>query len=722
MRIKIGILILFILFYFASFSQVQINSSERILQIGKNVFLYEDATSKFDIEHIASDSFAKNFRKSKIDVPNFGLTNSTIWCKIEINNKTDKKNWYLEVGNPVLDTVILFVKSEKGNFNSEILGYYKAFHERKIQTSNFYYLFTIEPHSTGTLFLKIKCEKALNFPITIIPESRFIEYNHLTDLALGLYYGLIVVMFLYNLFIYISIRDRNYLYYILFILSIGLTNADLKGTAFELLWPNCPEINPYLPLFGNLSGVFAMLFVRNFLELKKNSHKYIYRTWFFIFGTYIVAVIFSLLKETTIAVLIVLYTTLLASLYSLFVGFYLYFKKYKPAKFYLIAWTWVFIGVSIYVLMDFGLISYNYLTANAMIIGSGMEIIFLAIALADKINILENEKKISQQLALEQAQQKELFMQEQNEILEQRVKERTAEIEQQNEEIQSQAEYLQQINGELTKRNEQIEIVNSDLVQKNLFITNSIAYALRIQNAVFPNQQLLECLLPSHFILHKARNVVSGDFYFVKQVKNITLLAVADCTGHGIPGAFMSMLGIALLNEIVRRPEITKASIVLEELRKQIKNALQQTGKHYEPQDGMDIAFCAIDLETMQMSFAGAYNSLCLFRKNIAGDYELIELHADRQPVGVHHKEKPFTEHNIQLESGDVFYLYTDGYYSQFGGENNYPLKSKHFKELLSKNCHLPLTEQFINFENKYTDWKGNNTQTDDVLVMGIKI
>ncbi len=315
--------------------------------------------------------------------------------------------------------------------------------------------------------------------------------------------------------------------------------------------------------------------------------------------------------------------------------------------------------------------------------------------------------------------------------LENIVMERTAEINQKKEEIQAKADYLEMANQEITSQKEEIQRSHKNM-------TDSILYAKRIQTAVLPNNELIQTLIPSHFILFKPRDIVSGDFYFLKRIRNYTLIAAADCTGHGVPGAFMSMLGVALLNEIVSKAEVQSASQVLDDLRTQLKNSLQQTGQHGEQQDGLDIEFCAINNDTLEMSFAGAYNPCWIFRNELRiTNYELqiendeqfvirnsqfVILEADRQPVGIYIKEKPFTEHKFQLQKGDVIYLFSDGYQSQFGGDKNETFKVKRFKDLLSEIYQLPMQKQKEIMEAKFLEWKGTLEQTDDVLVVGIKI
>jgi serine phosphatase RsbU (regulator of sigma subunit)/tetratricopeptide (TPR) repeat protein len=333
------------------------------------------------------------------------------------------------------------------------------------------------------------------------------------------------------------------------------------------------------------------------------------------------------------------------------------------------------------------------------------------------VTIIIIRSRILQKRANEQLKILNEQVLEKNEILQ----ERNEEINQQKEEIQAQAEFLELANDEITIQKNKIE-------KSHFQITSSIAYARRIQNAILPKQESIKQSLSQHFIFNKPRDIVSGDFYFFKQLNNYLIIAVADCTGHGVPGAFMSMLGMALLNEIVSNKEIASTNLALDELRNQIKNSLQQTGQIGEQQDGMDIALCSINLKTFEMSFSGAHNPCWIFHRENSDNFtpndgnKLTELHADHQPVGIFIKERPFTEHKIYLRTGDIFYIFSDGYMSQFGGEKGDKFKTKRFKELLTEiNC-LSLDEQKQILETKFDEWKGKYDQTDDVLVMGVKI
>jgi len=248
-------------------------------------------------------------------------------------------------------------------------------------------------------------------------------------------------------------------------------------------------------------------------------------------------------------------------------------------------------------------------------------------------------------------------------------------------------------------------------------ITSSINYACNIQNALLPSIEFINQLFPHNFIFNQPRDIVSGDFYFAKIIKNSIFLAVADCTGHGVPGAMMSMLGISQLNEILSNSEIKNSAQVLNELRIRIKNALQQTGAKNEQQDGMDISFIEYNFENNMISFAGGNSPMLLFRNN-----NLIEIKGDKMPIGIYRNEIPFTNHDIKVYSNDKLYFFTDGFHSQFGGPKNEKYRTTRFKELLSVIQNMPLPEQKLIIEKEFNEWKGTGAQTDDVLVIGIMI
>jgi len=280
--------------------------------------------------------------------------------------------------------------------------------------------------------------------------------------------------------------------------------------------------------------------------------------------------------------------------------------------------------------------------------------------------------------------------------LEQTVKERTAEVVLQKDEI-------------LEK--------NLEIEKKNKDITDSIRYAKRIQTAVLPNKQSSANL--EYFIYFKPRDIVSGDFYWVYHfdAQNVVIAAAVDCTGHGVPGAFMSMLGVAFLNEIASDPSIKHTDEILNVLREFVIRSLNQTGKEGESRDGMDIAITRVDLKTGMLEFSGANNPLILIREG-----ELAEYTPDKMPIGIHVKEEePFTRHDITLREGDQLYLFSDGFSDQFGGPDQRKYMKKQLKEFLLKISHEPMDEQQKLIEDESKRWMGNSEQIDDQLIIGLR-
>ena len=283
-------------------------------------------------------------------------------------------------------------------------------------------------------------------------------------------------------------------------------------------------------------------------------------------------------------------------------------------------------------------------------------------------------------------------------------------------------------------------------------ITDSINYASRIQTALLPPEDLLNNLLPNHFILYMPRDIVSGDFYWITFSCDRTIIAVADCTGHGVPGAFMSMLSASFLNEIVLKDDIVTASQVLDELRSYIIHSLRQNGTSGEQSDGMDIAFIVIntiplekeklnlneewqeeDIETFELQYAGAYNPIYIIKKlksalveEPSKPFKLFEFKGDKMPVSIHVKMTAFTNQTIHIQKGDIIYMMSDGFKDQFGGPKDSKYLGKNLKTLLLNNCTKTMAEQRDLLDLTIETWKNHDSkyseQTDDITIMGIRI
>ncbi len=299
-------------------------------------------------------------------------------------------------------------------------------------------------------------------------------------------------------------------------------------------------------------------------------------------------------------------------------------------------------------------------------------------------------------------------------------------LQKQKNEINNINEELKTYQEELISQKEHL-IENQKIIEKNLNkiskqnqkITDSIQYALRIQNALLPDENGFSKAFADYFILNMPKDIVSGDFYWLKIYENKIYIAVADSTGHGVPGAFMSLIGISFLNEIIKNKESHTAAGILNQLRNHLKSALNRKDDHTKTGDGIDIALCVIDVSKKEIQYAGAYNPLIIINDR----NELSIVKADKMPIGKHHKEKTsFTNNRFNYSAGDRFYLFTDGYLDQFGGVQGRKFLMNNFKNLLLKICNLPMQEQKNKLIQKFNNWKEDYEQVDDILIIGFKL
>jgi len=273
-----------------------------------------------------------------------------------------------------------------------------------------------------------------------------------------------------------------------------------------------------------------------------------------------------------------------------------------------------------------------------------------------------------------------------------------------------------------------LEASSNELRKKNKNIVDSINYAKRIQNAVIPSTETFNRTLPDSFVFYQPKDIVSGDFYWVKELRTtpaepllgekLVVFCVADCTGHGVPGAFMSLIGLKILNQSVSQRTINSPADALDYLSNEIYNTVnQQDNNSSIIRDGMDLALCAINYEKLELTFSGAKNPVYIIR-----DQQLIELKGDKKPIGSYPSNTSFTNHHYQLQKNDMIYIFSDGYVDQFGGPQGRKFMYKPFKKLLSSIAPLPIKDQQNTIQSRFYEWKGNIEQLDDVCVIGVRI
>ena len=277
-------------------------------------------------------------------------------------------------------------------------------------------------------------------------------------------------------------------------------------------------------------------------------------------------------------------------------------------------------------------------------------------------------------------------------------------------------------NIKLADINEELESQKSIIEEKNKDITDSILYAQKIQEAMLHSHTDVSNVFPDSFIIYKPKDIVAGDFYWWVNEGNRFYLAAADCTGHGVPGAMISVACANILNKSLKELGLSKPSDILDKTTELVIEAFSVSeNEQTYIKDGMDIALCAIengDRDNVTIEFSGANNPLWIFRKN--GEFE--EIRGDRQPIGYFENQKPFTNSSITLEKGDTIYMFSDGYTDQFGGTKNKKYKASNFKKKLSSIQSSSLEVQKEILEKEFEEWKGDFAQTDDVCLIGLRI
>jgi signal transduction histidine kinase len=395
--------------------------------VGNKVDVLEDSAGKLDINNVVKSGLFKHSEKS---IPNLGVTKSTFWIRLRIHNSSENKKILLEVENPLLEEVTLYTPTDtSGHYEKAQISKDLPFSARQNQSQNYDFPIVQDSGLSSTYFLKIRSNTQMLVPIKTGTPLIIANDGSNKDLLSGLYFGIMLVMFLYNLFVFISVKDRSYLYYILYIIAVTLVQLNITGFGFKYLWPDFPVFEKFsIYLFPSLTAFTSIAFVRQFLHTKQFVPRLHKGFWIFI-AAYLFTIGNAIWGNKLLSYNLLNANALPLSLYMIGIATYIRIKhKYRPAVFFLVAWTVFLLSIMIFVLKDFGVFPYNLLTVSFIQIGSAVEVVLLSIALADRINILTREKEESQAEALRIAEENARIISEQNVVLEAKVEERTIEL------------------------------------------------------------------------------------------------------------------------------------------------------------------------------------------------------------------------------------------------------------------------------------------------------
>lgn len=664
--------------------------------VAKSAWILEDKAHSITFDSLRNNPDAFTFSPILLDNTNLEFTTSNYWVKFKIDyHGSETKDFYLKVARPITNLAELYVPENDGTYSVKRSGDGIRFSEKDVAHRNTVFSIRLRPGSVNEFYLLVGSDgEVINLPIELSDVSTFRENDYAQQYFTGIYYGVLLFVFLLYFYFFWVMRQPVFFYYVFYVVSMALLQFSLDGLTSQYFFPDNPWLANHMVLISaSLTLLFVTNYAKQFLETAQHFPKltkYVYNPTivlafiFFImslFNGFIYEIVFPLVNVVSLlTTLIILFTVRMRH------------KKGEPVTpLFTAAFIFLTLGAVVFILNNLSLIPNNFLTENGLKIGNGLEVIFLSFSMVKRFRELQEEKEKAQAETLTQLKEKNRLKDEINIELEKQVKERTTEIVTQKEIIEA----------------------------KNKDITDSIIYTRRIQNAVLAKSGSLESHFPDSFIYYQPKDIVSGDFYwFTKQQEKI-IIAAADCTGHGVPGAFMAMLGSTLLNEIVIEKNNTQPDQVLNKLRSGVMNALKQDVKNSDTKDGMDIALISFDSETSTLEYAGAQNPLYIIRNN-----ELIEIKADRFPVGVYDQFslKPFTNNKEKLEKNDCLYIFTDGYTDQFGGPNGKKFKYNQLRQLLLKIHTLEMKEQEKILSETLLTWKGYLDQIDDILIIGIRL
>jgi len=427
---KRKLLVLFFLFSVCCIGNIKpttFNDQDEIIQLNSNLFIFEDYSSNLKVDEVLlKDSFILSSQK----VPNFGISSSTYWIKFSVKNDSKVDQLILGLTYPLMDHLELYEIQKGKGIKLSTLGDEIPFNERKYKHQNFLFDLGIDQLETKHYALKIRSWEQISVPLIIGKTQSIYEQNLTQDLIFGLFFGIMIVLVFYNLFIYFTVKDNSYLYYVVYILFISLTQATLFGYTFRLFLSDFPGFtNISLVVFNSLAGIATIEFIKLFLKTKKHT-PLLHKGFYILTLIYVCGIATGISGLKTISYTLMDIGGMLISFYTLYIAIKISLKGYRPAKIFLFAWTIFLLGVIFFVLKSVGVLPSNTYTNYTMTFGISLEGIILSIALADRINIYKKDKEEAQQKTLDTLKENEKIIREQNVILEQKVTERTSDLNQ----------------------------------------------------------------------------------------------------------------------------------------------------------------------------------------------------------------------------------------------------------------------------------------------------
>lgn len=696
---------LLVLHSFCSLGQevVSLQDVEKTYSIGLQTAFWKDTTGDAYFTEMLAAEEKGEFTPSERELLFFGIDQAAYWVKIQLQRRNMKEeNWMLLFDFPILDSVDVYQLVDNQETTKLTMGFCVPQSQKPVDFNAFAIPLKLTDYRVHTFYVRIKSRKSKVLPISVMSEKSFQHLRGMRDVGYGVFVGILLIMTIYNFIIYLSLRDRSYLYYTMATAVIMGTYMSSSGYSSYYLWPEQSWLNQYLLIWLScLVSISMGLFTQSFLSIKRYS-KLLHRALNILMGISALGIVGAVLS-TFIVGYAMYYVLFLQVLAMLAAGVIAHRSGEAEAKYYNIALSGFLLGAIMTMLRNLGVLPSTDVVNHAGEIGAVWQIIMLAQALSARYGRIDRESKVAIRAKLEaEAKAKK--------NLEAKVTERTAELQEANEELNMMVE-------EVNATNERLSDSLTEVSKKNSNIMASITYAKRIQQALLPEEGALAKGFPDHFVLFRPRDIVSGDFYWFDVVNDKAIILVADCTGHGVPGAFMSLLGNDAVSSAIVRAGLTSPDEILTYIDAEIYTKLQQDKSNN--QDGMDVAVLVHDLNTGKIEFAGAKRPLLM-----ANSQGLQRYKGDRFSVAgkLPKNQKHFSKQVITIEEPTTFYLFSDGYADQFGGEHNRKLTNKRLYSTI-ESCHdKEIAIQKEIFSKEFDLWKGHYRQIDDVLVVGLRL
>ncbi len=685
------------------------------IHLGNNASIAQDTHSSWKYINIKLGKYDSLFTTTTQPVTNINFTTSSYWMKTTFKNESVESQFFLECARPITNEVELYVINEQGELiQIQHSGDDIPYETRPVRHRRILFQVTVQPEEKVTFLVKMRSDgEVINAQMKLWKIEAFSAFSQRENQYLGLYYGLLGTVLIIFGFIAYALKQGVYTYYVLYIFSLIFMQSSLDGIAFQNFWPMLPWMaNHSVLIFSSTSVWLMMLYAGKFLELQKMPKAY--RITYYLMNVLVAICTFTAMTNGATYELTfpaINGVSLLVLIFIIIGIIWKGFAKQQINLLFALAFISVLIGGILFIAGNIGLYFNEFLSENAIKLGSAAEVIFLSMAMAGRYRQIQIEKEEAQ-------------------------KESYLHLEAINKITKNQKERLEKI---VVRRTSEIRKANEQLEEKNKEIIDSINYAKRIQEAILPPLNTFSKTLPNSFITYLPKDIVAGDFYWMEQVENpenpndqIILFAAADCTGHGVPGAMVSVVCSNALNRAVREYGLVKPNLILDKVAKLVEETFAKSD--LEVKDGMDISLCAYHPDQKLLEWSGANNPLYIVtpeKAQIDVDREMVdethlpnlfEIKADKQPIGMFSNRTPYTLHQIPLNEGDIFYSFTDGFADQFGGEKGKKYKTKKMKEFFRSIYDQPIAEQGNMIKKEFNDWRGRLEQIDDVCVIGVRV